>query len=150
MRGLSTKIFSLTILVCSLIILPLLNVSAQHFSIETFTTRDGLSHNDVRSISTDSSGFLWIATWDGLCRYDGYSFKNYYHYPDDSLSLPYFSITDVLVDGGNNIWIKTDAGSVARYDYTRDAFKRIELVEKNLPKVYTSISIDRSEERRVG
>ncbi len=54
-------------------------------------------------IAVDSSGFLWIATWDGLSRYDGYSFKNYYHKTDDSLSLPYFSVLNILVDGGDNL-----------------------------------------------
>jgi hypothetical protein len=78
-------------------------LTGQNFIIRTFTTKDGLSHNDVRSVADDSSGFLWIATWDGLSRYNGYSFKNYYHKTDDSLSLPYFSIYNVMVDGGNNL-----------------------------------------------
>jgi ligand-binding sensor domain-containing protein len=50
-------------------------LTAQNFNIQTFTTKDGLSHNDVRAVTVDSSGFSWIATWDGLSRYDGYSFK---------------------------------------------------------------------------
>ena len=47
-------------------------MAAQQFNIETFTTKDGLVNDNVRSLVTDSSGFLWIATWDGISRYDGY------------------------------------------------------------------------------
>ncbi len=119
-------------------------LSAQNFNIRTFTTRDGLSHNDVRAAAVDSSGFLWIATWDGLSRYDGYSFKNYYHKTDDSLSLPYFSILNVLVDGGNNLWLLTDDNLVVKYDRNNDIFKRIDNLYEGLPEFYSQMSIDES------
>src|SRR4030066_1765426 len=90
-------IFCLLILFCE-------PISAQQFNIQTFTTRDGLSHNDVRAAAVDSSGFMWIATWDGLSRYDGYSFKNYFHKTNDSLSLPSFSVLNLQVDGADNLW----------------------------------------------
>ncbi|OFY64398.1 MAG: hypothetical protein A2Y71_00090 [Bacteroidetes bacterium RBG_13_42_15] len=130
-------IFCLLILFCE-------PISAQQFNIKTFTTRDGLSHNDVRAAAVDSSGFLWIATWDGLSRYDGYSFKNYYHKTDDSLSLPYFSILNVLVDGGNNLWLLTDDKLVVKYDRNNDIFQRIDNLYEGLPEFYSQISIDDS------
>ncbi len=119
-------------------------MAAQHFNIETFTTKDGLVNDNVRSLVTDSSGFLWIATWDGISRYDGYSFKNYYHHPNDSLSLPYFSIYNLMVDGGNNLWIITDQRNVAIYDRDNDIFRGIRNSYHNMPEIYNSISIDES------
>ena len=97
---------------------------AQQFNIQTFTTREGLSHNDVRAAAVDSSGFLWIATWDGLSRYDGYTFKNYFHKTDDSLSVPYFSILNIVVDGADNLWLLTDNKLVVRYDLVERHFQQ--------------------------
>ena len=118
--------------------------TAQQFNIETYTTKDGLVNNNVRNLVVDSSGFLWIATWDGISRYDGYSFKNYYHHPNDSLSLPYFSIYNLLVDGGNNLWLITDQRNVAKYDRDNDIFRGISNSYHNMPEIYSSISIDES------
>jgi ligand-binding sensor domain-containing protein len=115
---------------------------AQHFNIQTFTTREGLSHNDVRAAAVDSSGFLWIATWDGLSRYDGYTFKNYFHKTDDSLSVPYFSILNIVVDGADNLWLLTDNQLVVRYDLSKNIFSRIDQLYDSLPEFYSNISID--------
>ena len=43
------------------------------------TTVNGLSDNTVRHIYQDSKGFLWIATLNGLNRYDGNSIVNLLH-----------------------------------------------------------------------
>ncbi|MDP4224473.1 MAG: histidine kinase [Bacteroidota bacterium] len=119
-------------------------ISAQNFNIETYTTRQGLANDNVRDIVADSSGFLWIATWDGISRYDGYSFTNYYHRPDDSLSLPYFSIMKVLVDGGNNLWILTDNSIAAMYDRFNDRFTRANRIYSHMPESISSMGIDES------
>src|SRR5215831_16409924 len=54
-----------------------LSVSAQHFIFKTYTVEDGLVSNPVRRIYQDSKGFIWIATWEGLSKYDGDKFTNY-------------------------------------------------------------------------
>lgn len=118
--------------------------TAQQFNIETYTTKNGLVNNNVRNLVVDSLGYLWIATWDGISRYDGYSFKNYYHHPNDSLSLSYFSIYNLMVDGGNNLWLITDQRNVAIYDRDNDIFRGIRNSYHNMPEIYSSISIDES------
>lgn len=52
-------------------------VMAQFF--KTFNMSDGLTNNTVKSIVQDSDGFLWSGTFDGLSRYDGLSFRSYFH-----------------------------------------------------------------------
>jgi ligand-binding sensor domain-containing protein len=97
----------------------------QNYNIKTFTTDNGLSHNNVREMVFDSTGFLWIGTWDGLNRYDGYSFVKYSHTPGDSTSLPYFSVRGLLVDGSDNLWILTDNGYIAKFNRKTNNFTKI-------------------------
>lgn len=128
---------SLMILLVSLAVPTL---QAQQFNFRTFTTREGLANNSVREIAIDSSGFLWAATWDGISRYDGYEFKNYYHIPADSASLPYFALKDLAVDGTNNLWVVTDMGQLVLYDRIKDNFTRIK--EVPFPKEHRDVNID--------
>jgi len=104
------------------------NIQArENYYFKTFTVENGLSHNTIKSITQDKTGFLWIASWDGLSRYDGNEFKNYYHYPDDSTSLPYFSIQKVVADRFNNLWVLPVAAEMPPviYDRSNDTFINI-------------------------
>jgi ligand-binding sensor domain-containing protein len=120
------------------------NIYAQEFSIENFTAREGLANDNIRSMAIDSSGFLWIATWDGISRYDGYTFKNFYHHPNDSLSLPYFSTQQIEIDGGNNLWLLTDDYNVAWFDRNNGIFVSLEKLYHKMAKPYRSICVDES------
>src|SRR6266567_2778635 len=51
-----------------------INARAERLPIKTYTTADGLAHNDVNRIVRDSRGFLWFCTFEGLSRFDGYTF----------------------------------------------------------------------------
>jgi ligand-binding sensor domain-containing protein len=48
-----------------------------HYRFENFTADDGLSDGWVKSILHDSKGFIWIATLQGIDRYDGLNFKTF-------------------------------------------------------------------------
>lgn len=50
---------------------------AQQLNFIKYTVNDGLVANPVRCIYQDSKGFIWIGTFEGLSRYDGYKFTNY-------------------------------------------------------------------------
>ncbi|MFT3896185.1 MAG: two-component regulator propeller domain-containing protein [Thermomonas sp.] len=47
------------------------------FFRETWTTREGLPHNQVNAITQTPDGYLWLGTWEGLVRYDGLEFHVY-------------------------------------------------------------------------
>lgn len=112
------------------------------FTFTDFSSHDGIPHNNVRSVAQDSTGFLWFSTWDGLSRYDGYTFKNYYHNPDDQTSIPYFSLLRIVVDRYNNVWIQSEGRSIALYDRANDCFIR----EKTDPDLFQrqDIAIDQN------
>ena len=57
------------------------NALSQEFDEKNFTlytTKDGLSHNYVNAITQDSYGYVWIATYKGLNRFDGSTFQQFY------------------------------------------------------------------------
>ena len=38
---------------------------------------DGVSSSHITQMLQDERGFMWFATWNGLCRYDGYEFQTF-------------------------------------------------------------------------
>ncbi|MCH8247266.1 MAG: hypothetical protein IH951_12775 [Bacteroidetes bacterium] len=74
---------------------------------EHLSTQDGLSHADVYAIIQDRHGFMWFGTKNGLDRFDGHSFRHFYHQPTNQNSLSDNWITSLLEDREGNIWIGT-------------------------------------------
>ncbi|MGD0340852.1 MAG: histidine kinase [Bacteroidales bacterium] len=112
-----------------ILLLPHASLFAQNFNIKSYTTSEGLAHNNIRAMVRDSSGFIWIGTWDGLSRFDGHEFKNYFHSKNDSVSLPFFSIRDLSLDKYNNLWILTDWMQVAKYNRASDNFTVLKKID---------------------
>lgn len=82
-------------------------------SMQNFTTKDGLTHNNVGRACIDKHGNLWFCTWTGgVSRYDGKSFTNY----TTVQGLVSNSVTSVYEDRAGNMWFGTDGGGVSRYD----------------------------------
>ncbi|MBG0861165.1 MAG: hypothetical protein IQL11_16835, partial [Bacteroidales bacterium] len=139
----SVKIFRTVFSALIILALSAGKVPGQNYSIRSFTTKDGLSHNNIRSIVRDSTGFLWIGTWDGISRYDGYGFKNYYHIPGDTASIPYFSVLTLCIDGKDNLWVMTDSRELALYNRTDDNFITFRKPGGFSPEDVNNISTDR-------
>jgi len=57
------------------------------------------------SIMQDKKGFMWFATWDGLCRFDGYNFTTYKTSPEDSIFMTSNRIDKIIEDFAGNIWV---------------------------------------------
>src|SRR3954451_3315458 len=67
----------------------------------------GLSNNSVTCIFQDHKGFMWFGTYDGLNRYDGYSFKVYRHGLTEQNTLPNNRIAAIAEDSLQRLWIGT-------------------------------------------
>ena len=60
------------------VLMGVLSLSAhEHYVIQHYSIQNGLSQNTVMAILQDKQGFMWFGTWDGLNRFDGYTFKIY-------------------------------------------------------------------------
>ncbi|MCB9283589.1 MAG: ATP-binding protein [Lewinellaceae bacterium] len=90
--------------------------------MEHIGTNDGLSQGLINGIVEDQLGYLWIATKDGLNRYDGNGFKVYRHDKQDPHSISENYVTDVFVDSQNRVWAATQTGGVNLLDRNTDRF----------------------------
>lgn len=94
-----------------LILLPFFGIvvsNAQTFSFEKVPTQDGEVNLSVRQVIQDHNGFLWIATFSGLYKYEGDEFivkHDFIH--DEQINS---DVTSLLLDTDNNIWIGTNNG----------------------------------------
>ena len=55
--------------------------------IQHFSAYNGLAQRTVTNIVQDSKGLIWFSTWNGLNKFDGYTFKNYKAFPGDGSNL---------------------------------------------------------------
>lgn len=104
--------------------------SAQEEEIILFqnlSNEEGLSQGTVRGITQDETGFIWIATAEGLHRYDGYSFKVYKHDLRDSHSVASNNLTTLAGDPEGRLWVGTDAGEVDVFDRRTAVFHHLQL-----------------------
>ncbi|MDO6792061.1 two-component regulator propeller domain-containing protein [Tamlana sp. 1_MG-2023] len=93
--------------------------------IESFDSEQGFFQNTVHAIVSDANGYLWVATPNGLVRYDGYSFDYYYHNIGDKNSLPNNFISSLLTDSKGRLWIGT-RGGVSIYLADKELFLPVE------------------------
>ncbi|WP_224998906.1 sensor histidine kinase [Cesiribacter sp. SM1] len=82
------------------------------FTLDNWQMEDGLPSNSVMAHLKSKSGYFWLATYDGLSRFDGYKFKNYTQrfYPQ----IPTNSLFDLHEDVKGNLWIATNGGGVVK------------------------------------
>jgi signal transduction histidine kinase/ligand-binding sensor domain-containing protein/DNA-binding response OmpR family regulator len=88
---------------CLLFVSPLLAQTGP--AVSQIGIQNGLSNNVVTSIFQDSKGFVWVGTYDGLNRYDGYGITIYRNIIGDSTSLFSNNVNSVSEDAASNIWV---------------------------------------------
>lgn len=91
-------------------------------------TSSKMSNNLVTCMTQDRHGYMWIGTWYGLNKFDGYRFNIYTYRSDDTGSLPSNIISILHTDRRGVVWVGTSNG-LARYNEAEDRFERIRLTE---------------------
>ena len=97
------------------------------FSFERYTINEGLSNNSINNVIQTAEGYLWIATKDGLNRYDGHSFKIFKNSVNDSLSLPQNYIMKLYESRFKTLWVGTWGGGICRFNRRKEVFERYDL-----------------------
>jgi ligand-binding sensor domain-containing protein len=85
----------------------------EKYSIQAWTTENGLPQNSVNSITQTKDGYLWLATFDGLVRFDGLKFKTF-----NTTNTPEFKsngIKKLFTDSEDRLWIISSDGNLIEY-----------------------------------
>ena len=116
---------SLRILICCTLLLGMVQtVDAQQIQATRshLSAEDGLVSNAVSGIFQDDLGYLWIATWNGLSRYDGFHFYNYKTGNASRIKNLHNRILDMVIDQSQNVWMRMYDGRVFVLDRKKDQF----------------------------
>jgi len=89
---------------------------------QSINVDDGLPQSSVNDILQDKTGFIWVATNDGLARYDGINFKNFRSGSGNALNSN--NIYHLHYDKNNKLWLSTSNG-IYFYNEPLNVFKKI-------------------------
>jgi ligand-binding sensor domain-containing protein/anti-sigma regulatory factor (Ser/Thr protein kinase) len=106
------------------------DIGEDKFRAIHWTVNEGLAHDQVSCMLKDSFGFLWIGTPNGLSRFDGSTFKNFFYDPTKKQGIVGPKIWSLVEDSLHNIWIGTDKG-LSRYDRKTDTLSNFSPSYKN-------------------
>ena len=90
--------------------------------IQRFSAYNGLAQRSVTDILQDSKGFMWFSTWNGLNKFDGYTFKNYKAFPGDGCTLTSNRLGKIAQTQDGDIWCQTYDERIYLFDSRREKF----------------------------
>lgn len=102
------KFKSIIITIISLLSVVMHIEAATH--IQHFTESDGLPQSTITCVTQDKKGYIWISSWNGLSRYDGYKFQNFKARQGDNCPLPTNRILFIHETANGNILCKCPDG----------------------------------------
>ncbi len=113
---------------------PLCAQTAEPISFIHIGLDEGLSQSTVFDIAQDKYDNMWFATYNGLNKYDGYTFTVYQHNEKNKQSLGCDIVRSLKVDEKGRIWIGTYEG-LSLYDNDKDCFQNFQYKKegKNMP-----------------
>lgn len=120
-------------LLLALVSIVAANLHSQNITFNHLTTDDGLSQFSVNSLYIDENGVLWIATREGLNRYNGNDIQTYKLSKNDPYSLFCNTVLRITGDQNGKIYLLCTEG-VAQFDLTNQRFTT--LLQGNINSIY--------------
>ncbi|MET0393357.1 MAG: hypothetical protein ABW019_09460, partial [Chitinophagaceae bacterium] len=115
---------------------------AQQYFFSHLGIRNGLAADEVMGVQQDQNGFIWIATLNGLQRYDGQRFATFRHTANNSRSVPNDKILRIQLDKTNRLWLLCAENRVGYLDVSDLTFHEIpvdmeqELLQRSAAGLY--------------
>ena len=131
-----------------IVVLVLLRVNAQpqkQYTFTHYTTATGLQSNQVNSALQDETGYIWIATTEGLVRFDGTRYKTFQHDIRDAATIPSNALLQLLRDKNKNLWVLTENGKAGIFDTKNFSFHAVIVKPKqeaSLKSLFKSLITD--------
>lgn len=98
-------------LLIGLTLICCLQPAAQSFwSLEQYSTREGLPSEVVSSIVKDDDGFMWFGTGEGIVRFDGHHFEKLHTVLPDSGQIVPSQIFGLIAASTTKLWVSTRGG----------------------------------------
>ncbi|HET7896424.1 MAG TPA: two-component regulator propeller domain-containing protein, partial [Flavisolibacter sp.] len=122
--------------------------TAQPLTPYTFTHYNmtkGLVSNEIRSVVQDRTGYLWIASNNGLQRYDGVHFKTFQHRDGDTKSLPVNFIWQLLIDDDDNLWVLTSDSQLGLFDKNKFTYTPVPVKVQRQASLWANKSLLKDE-----
>jgi signal transduction histidine kinase/ligand-binding sensor domain-containing protein len=91
----------------------LVSSASAQYRLDVWTADDGLPQNDIRAIQQTRDGYLWMATLDGLVRFDGLRFTVFNK--SNSPGINSNRLTSLYEARNGELWLATEYGGVTRY-----------------------------------
>lgn len=117
-------------------------------NFKTLKTNDGLPTNEVQKVFQDKEGFMWFATRNGLCKYDGYQITVYNSYQGRDYALKSNNVYCLADDNLGNLWVGTYNG-INRFDKITGRFETID-IRNTTNKTVHCILVTRNNEVWIG
>ncbi len=129
MTSLSRKL-----LLCFCLCFGFIEAAAQ-YRIDHWTADDGLPQNSVYGIVQTGDGYLWLATVDGLARFDGVRFTVFNK--SNSPGIVNNRFTDLFEAADGDLWAATEESGIVRYRQGRFTSYGVEqgLISLNNPRI---------------
>lgn len=95
------------------------------FLFTNYSTGTGLASNEVYKVQQDRAGYIWVATNNGLQRFDGIKFKTFRHEEGNPASLPSNIVYRMHIDKKDRLWLGVFHSNFVLFDKKRFTAKRI-------------------------
>ncbi|WP_454832041.1 two-component regulator propeller domain-containing protein [Pseudoxanthomonas wuyuanensis] len=96
----------------------------------TFGVADGLPSTTITALARDRQGYLWMASWDGVARYDGVGFRIWRHDPADPASLRGNRVQALHIDDNDRVWVASENGGLSVMDADRKGFRHYQQADR--------------------
>ncbi|NJM16759.1 MAG: hypothetical protein HC896_16550 [Bacteroidales bacterium] len=97
-------------------------VFGKELQFDKLDVSQGLSNNWITCFFKDSRGLMWVGTWDGLNKYDSYTFTNYLPNETDTATIAGSIINAIYEDHNGNLWVATSGNYISVYDRQTEKF----------------------------
>ena len=129
----------------NLLLLVLLSVFGHSFGqTGQYYPSERFSSGLINDVCQDKYGYIWIATENGLNKFDGYRFTTYLHQSGNKSTLNSNIVVKLYSDSQGRLWVGTRMG-LSRYEATTDSFVDYPFPDYDSPRVISMMELQNGE-----